>query len=233
MPNVEIRLFDLDTNAVVDTADTPGEVQVRGPGITKEYWRLPDATAKEFIDGWFKTGDIAERCGAAGPAHNMYHILGRNSVDIIKSGGEKISAVEIERAILELPDIQDAAVVGVADEEWGQVVSPAFLRVVIRELRRLCRLLPVSSPRARSSRSNNCVTSCVPRSRRSSCPVSSRWWTSSPVTGWVKFKRNKSWSSNSVPVCRKGVPPCDCCYDGRCMFFRAMPKHPRGLNTKG
>lgn len=123
MPGVEIRLWDLGTDTLVDSYDTQGEVQVRGEGITREYWRLPEATEKEFIDGWFKTGDIAIRSGASGPEHGMYRILGRNSVDIIKSGGEKISAIEIERAILELPGMEDAAVVGVPDEEWGQVVS--------------------------------------------------------------------------------------------------------------
>jgi len=123
MPGVEVRLWDLSTNTLVTDLDVPGEVQVRGVGITKEYWRLPEATAKEFIDGWFKTGDVAVRSGASGPEHGMYRILGRNSVDIIKSGGEKISAIEIERAILELPGMEDAAVVGVPDEEWGQIVS--------------------------------------------------------------------------------------------------------------
>jgi malonyl-CoA/methylmalonyl-CoA synthetase len=123
MPSVEIRLWDLATNTLITDLETPGEVQVRGVGITKEYWRLPDATAKEFIDGWFKTGDVAVRSSVPGPEHGMYRILGRSSVDIIKSGGEKISAIEIERAILELPGMEDAAVVGVPDEEWGQIVS--------------------------------------------------------------------------------------------------------------
>lgn len=117
--------------------DAPGEVQVSGPGIFKEweplkpdspdthrYWKLPEATAKEFSpDGWFKTGDVAILRSQASDGKGQYKILGRNSADIIKSGGEKLSAIEIETAILELPGMRDCAVVGVPDEEWGQVVS--------------------------------------------------------------------------------------------------------------
>lgn len=139
IPGVEIRLYDTEHNAVVEGFDAPGEVQVRGKGVTKEYWRLPEVTAKEFVDGWFKTGDVAVRSGKAGPEHGMYRILGRSSVDIIKSGGEKISAVEIERAILELPDIEDVAVVGLPDDDYGQVVGAAVVttrpRLTIDELR--------------------------------------------------------------------------------------------------
>lgn len=128
MPSVSIRLWDTDTNALVSARDTPGEVQVSGAGIMREYWRLPEATAKEITpDGWFKTGDVAVWSGANGPAEaeGMLRILGRSSQDIIKSGGEKISAIEIERAILELEGMKDAAVVGVPDDVWGQVVSGA------------------------------------------------------------------------------------------------------------
>lgn len=94
---------------------------MRGPSITTEYWRLPEATAKEFVDGWFKTGDIGVWSSDTA-AQNQLKVLGRKSTDIIKSGGEKISAVEIERAILELPGMKDCAVMGVEDEEWGQIV---------------------------------------------------------------------------------------------------------------
>jgi acyl-CoA synthetase (AMP-forming)/AMP-acid ligase II len=92
-----------------------GEIQLRGPTIFKEYWRNPEATAKDFVDGedgkgrWFKTGDIAIRqvvegagghqTWASGP---MYFIQGRKSSDIIKTGGEKVSALEVEREMLAL-----------------------------------------------------------------------------------------------------------------------------------
>jgi malonyl-CoA/methylmalonyl-CoA synthetase len=84
---------------------------------------LPEATAKEFTtDGWFKTGDVAIMSSVDSNGKGQYRILGRNSADIIKSGGEKLSAIEIETAILELPGMKDCAVVGIPDEEWGQVV---------------------------------------------------------------------------------------------------------------
>jgi malonyl-CoA/methylmalonyl-CoA synthetase len=86
------------------------------------YWNLPAITASDFHSGWFKTGDVGVYSSDPA-AKGQLKILGRNSTDIIKSGGEKISAVEIERAILELEGMRDVAVVGVPDEEWGQVVS--------------------------------------------------------------------------------------------------------------
>ena len=79
-------------------------------------------TKKEFQDGWFKTGDVAVYSSDS-TAKGQLRILGRKSTDIIKSGGEKISAIEIERVILELEGMKDVAVVGVEDEEWGQVVG--------------------------------------------------------------------------------------------------------------
>lgn len=91
--------------------------------IDHRYWNLPEATAKEFTsDGWFKTGDVAILSALDSDGKGQYKILGRNSADIIKSGGEKLSAIEIETAILELPGMKDCAVVGVPDEEWGQLV---------------------------------------------------------------------------------------------------------------
>ncbi|WRT64131.1 uncharacterized protein IL334_001060 [Kwoniella shivajii] len=136
---VEIRLWDEENNKEITKQEVSGEVQVRGPPITKEYWRLPEATIKEFHDGWFKTGDVGVY--SSDPlAPGQLRILGRNSTDIIKSGGEKISAVEIERAILELEGMKDCAVVGVDDEEWGQVVSVCLVttrpEVTIADLRK-------------------------------------------------------------------------------------------------
>ncbi|WVW82282.1 hypothetical protein I302_104288 [Kwoniella bestiolae CBS 10118] len=139
LKGVEIRLWDEEGNKQVTEREVSGEVQVRGPPITKEYWRLPEATSKEFLDGWFKTGDVGVYSSDPA-AEGQLRILGRNSTDIIKSGGEKISAVEIERAILELEGMKDCAVVGVDDEEWGQVVSVCLVtsrpEVTVADLRR-------------------------------------------------------------------------------------------------
>ncbi|CAK5217910.1 unnamed protein product [Aphanomyces euteiches] len=101
-----------------------GELQVRGPTLFKAYWNRPEETKKEWTDdGWFKTGDVAEYNEALG----SYRILGRASVDIIKSAGYKLSALEIERVILEHPQVRECAVYGVSDDTWGQIVT-AVLR---------------------------------------------------------------------------------------------------------
>ncbi|KAI8074850.1 hypothetical protein BC940DRAFT_230048 [Gongronella butleri] len=106
---------------VTDERDTPGMLYVKGRNVFKEYWQRPEATAKEKIDGWFSTGDLAMRTQEKG----YYKILGRSSIDIIKTGGEKVSALEIEREILSCPSlgVADVAVVGVPNPEWGQRVA--------------------------------------------------------------------------------------------------------------
>ena len=120
LPGVEMRLVDKD-NTPVDK-DMPGEIQIKGPCVFKEYWQKEEATREAFTkDGWFKTGDIAM-------LHNgMYKILGRDSVDIIKSGGYKISALEIEDVLRGHKDIDDSAVIGLKDEEWGEVVAACLV----------------------------------------------------------------------------------------------------------
>ncbi|KAJ8925836.1 hypothetical protein NQ315_009688 [Exocentrus adspersus] len=96
-----------------------GELLVKSDGVFKEYYNRPDATFKEFTaDGWFKTGDISEYS----TEKKKFKILGRKDVDIIKSGGYKVSALEIETHLLAHPDIKECAVVGVNDEQWGQKV---------------------------------------------------------------------------------------------------------------
>ncbi|RKP06927.1 hypothetical protein THASP1DRAFT_31261 [Thamnocephalis sphaerospora] len=122
-PSVEVRLCAEDGQNVWGRPGIAGEVQVRGPALFKEYWKRPDATAEAFTtDGWFRTGDTAEWTPDGG-----CKILGRTSVDIIKSGGYKLSALEIERAIMEHPRVRDCAVVGVVDEVWGQRVAAAVV----------------------------------------------------------------------------------------------------------
>lgn len=100
-----------------------GEIQIKGQTVFKEYWNKPESTAESFTeDGWFKTGDIAAIDDVGG-----YRILGRNSVDIIKSGGYKISALEIEEVIRQYPGIADCSVVGLPNEEWGELVAAAIV----------------------------------------------------------------------------------------------------------
>lgn len=116
LPGVEMRL--VDSNNIPVGENEPGEFQIKGPSVFMEYWHKPEATQKAFTeDGWFITGDIAVR------NKGLYKILGRDSVDIIKSGGYKISALEIEDVLRKHEHIDDCAVVGLPDEEWGEVVS--------------------------------------------------------------------------------------------------------------
>ncbi|KAH2548362.1 hypothetical protein KXW97_009540 [Aspergillus fumigatus] len=119
LPGVQVRLVDKETGAIIETANEDGMIEIKGENVFLEYWRQPDATAREFTaDGWFKTGDVARRDGSG-----AYFIQGRASVDLIKSGGYKISALEVERKMLGLDTIEEVAVVGLADEEWGQRVA--------------------------------------------------------------------------------------------------------------
>lgn len=123
MPGVEVGIFN--ENGRLLGVEEQGEIRVRGKGVFLEYWGKPRETESVFSDGWFKTGDIAflERGGS-------YRILGRESMDIIKSGGYKISALEIEEVLIEHPLIEECAVVGVVDPDWGERVGAAL---VLRE----------------------------------------------------------------------------------------------------
>ncbi|KAK8122022.1 acetyl-CoA synthetase-like protein [Apiospora sp. TS-2023a] len=150
LPGVEARLVDPETKEIVTEDSTEGgrehsgEIQLRGANVFREYWRNPEATAKEFVEGedgrgrWFKTGDIALRrpvttngagAGTSGDwaRGSMYFILGRQSADIIKSGGEKVSALEVERELLSLPEVAEAAVLAVPSGKWGQKVGAVIV----------------------------------------------------------------------------------------------------------
>jgi malonyl-CoA/methylmalonyl-CoA synthetase len=96
-----------------------GNLQIKGPTVFKKYFNKPEATLESFTeDGWFITGDSA----AFSPEANSFKILGRNSVDILKCKGYKISALEMETKLLENSSIQDCAVIGIPDETLGQKI---------------------------------------------------------------------------------------------------------------
>ncbi len=152
LPGVEVRLVDTETHEVIqpgeevdkDGKERDGEIQLRGPTIFKEYWRNEKATRDEHVEGkdgkgrWFKTGDVAVRreVPTAGQSDQkwargpLYFIRGRKSADIIKSGGEKVSALEVERELLSLPQVAEAAVVAVPSGKWGQKVGAV---IILRE----------------------------------------------------------------------------------------------------
>jgi len=120
LPGVSIRLAD-ENNTEVAKGMT-GEIQIKGANVFKEYWGKPTETTNTFTaDGWFKSGDIAIL------EDDSYKILGRNSIDIIKSGGYKISALEIEEVLRTHPKIKDCGVVGIPDDEWGELIGASLI----------------------------------------------------------------------------------------------------------
>jgi malonyl-CoA/methylmalonyl-CoA synthetase len=120
LPGIRVRLVDDDGDPILEEG-VPGRIQVRGPGVFLEYWKRHEATREAFRDAWFDTGDEAV-------VEDGYHrILGRTSIDIIKTGGYKISALEVEEVLRTHPAIGDCAVVGVPDPEWGERVCVAVL----------------------------------------------------------------------------------------------------------
>ena len=127
---------------------------MRGPAVFREYWRRPQATVEAFTsDGWFRTGDtVLLESGSDGG--ETYRILGRSSVDILKTGGYKVSALEIEAVLRDHPAIHDCAVVGLDDPEWGQRIAAAAVlepaaTLTAEELREWARerLAPYKLPR--------------------------------------------------------------------------------------
>ncbi|MDM8527678.1 acyl-CoA synthetase [Anaerolineales bacterium HSG24] len=118
LPGVTVRLVD-EANQPITEDGQQGQIQVKGDNVFLEYWGKPEITAEAFLDGWFCTGDIAVL------NDGYYRILGRSSVDIIKTGGYKVSALEIEEVLRTHPAIKECAVVGTPDLDWGERVSVA------------------------------------------------------------------------------------------------------------
>jgi malonyl-CoA/methylmalonyl-CoA synthetase len=118
VPGVEVRLVDDDGNPIdVSDDETIGEVTVRGPNVFSGYLNRPDATDEAMRDGWFFTGDLAT-VGEDG----YWRIVGRRSTDLIKTGGYKVGAGEIEVALLDHPGVKEAAVTGEEDPDLGEKI---------------------------------------------------------------------------------------------------------------
>jgi malonyl-CoA/methylmalonyl-CoA synthetase len=116
LPGVEIKLLAEDGSEIDATDDeTIGEVAVRGPNLFIGYLNRPDATAEAMRDGWFMTGDLATR-----DSSGSIRLVGRKSTDLIKSGGYRIGAGEIEGALLEHPAVAEAAVTAAPDDDLGE-----------------------------------------------------------------------------------------------------------------
>lgn len=115
LPGVTVQLFD-ENNVPVTTEGTPGEIRMKGQNVFREYWNNEAATRDSFKDDWFCSGDIAVI------EDGYYRVMGRASIDIIKSGGYKLSALEIEGVLLNHEAIREVAVVGAPDATWGEAV---------------------------------------------------------------------------------------------------------------
>jgi fatty-acyl-CoA synthase len=112
---VELRVVDADGRDVARDGAAVGEVIARGDNIMKGYWKQPEATAEAMRGGWFHTGDMATW------NKDGYVLIVDRKKDIIVSGGENISSLEVEKKLLAHPAVLEAAVIPVPDEKWGEV----------------------------------------------------------------------------------------------------------------
>src|SRR3546814_832995 len=115
LPHVQIQIFDERGNPV--PLGENGEICLRGPKVTRGYWRQEEKTRQSFFDGWFRSGDIGHL-----DADGFLYLTDRKK-DMIISGGENISSSEVERVIFMMPQIADVAVIGLPDERWGECVT--------------------------------------------------------------------------------------------------------------
>lgn len=119
LPGVEIRITD-DAGAALPRGGTDaiGNVEIRSDALFDEYLGRPEATAEAFHDGWFRTGDVGSL-----DADGVLRLVGRSSTDLIKTGGYRVGAGEIEAAMLEHPDVVEAAVLGLPDDDLGERIA--------------------------------------------------------------------------------------------------------------
>lgn len=137
LQGVSVQVMD-DAGKPIEALDAPGELWVKGDNVFLEYWNRPTETEKAFTNGWFKTGDVVMRLPEG------YKIVGRLSTDIIKVGGYKVSALEIEEVLRTHANILDCCVVGIPDPTWGERIAAAVVlqnpnkTITIDQLRDFC-----------------------------------------------------------------------------------------------
>jgi acyl-CoA synthetase (AMP-forming)/AMP-acid ligase II len=173
-PGVEIRVVDANDNDVLRDGQTMGEIIARSDGVMEGYWRQPDASAEALRGGWFHTGDMATL------NEEGYLLIVDRKKDIIVSGGENISSLEIEKAILAHPAVLEAGVIPVPDEKWGEVPKA----------------LVVLKPNAAATEAE-LIEFCRAHLSHYKCPRSFEFVTSLPKTGTGKILkkdlRKKYW----------------------------------------
>ncbi|MBF0277001.1 MAG: AMP-binding protein [SAR324 cluster bacterium] len=137
LPGLKVRIVNPETYADVSAGEV-GELWLKSGAITPGYWRKPEETAETFNDGWFRTGDLG-KFDAAG-----YYYLTDRIKHIIISGGENVSAKEVETTIDQLEGVNESVVVGLPDEQWGEIVAAAVnlspqARLSENELKSFCK----------------------------------------------------------------------------------------------
>ena len=175
IPGVEIRVVGSDGKDVPRDGKSIGEIAARSDGVMAGYWKQPEATAAVIRDGWFYTGDMATI------DENGYVLIVDRKKDIIVSGGENISSLEVEKAILAHPAVYEVAVIPIPDQRWGE--APKALVVL--------------KPGAKASE-NELLEFCRGRLAHYKCPRSVEFMDALPKTGTGKILkkelRKKYWS---------------------------------------
>ncbi len=120
LPNVAVKIVDPKSLQPVPNGEV-GEIWLKGPSIIKTYWQKPAETANTFVDGWFRSGDLGY------VDQDGYYFLTDRIKHIIISGGENISPKEVETTINSMTEVAESAVVGIADELWGEKVVAAVV----------------------------------------------------------------------------------------------------------
>lgn len=138
IPGVELRIVDANDEDVARDGKAVGEIIARSDGVMKGYWQQPEATAEALRGGWFHTGDIATW------NEDGYILIVDRKKDIIVSGGENISSLELEKTIVAHPAVFEVAVIPVPDEKWGEVPKALVVlkpgsKVTESELLEFCR----------------------------------------------------------------------------------------------
>src|SRR6204780_1080080 len=178
-PGTEIRVVDADDRDVPRDGKSIGEIIARSDGVMEGYWRQPEASAEALRGGWFHTGDMATF------NEEGYVLIVDRKKDIIVSGGENISSLELEKAILAYPPVLEAAVIPVPDGTWGE--GPKALVVL--------------KPKATASESE-LIEFCRARLSHYKCPRSVEFVDSLPKTGTGKILkkdlRKKYWSGKDT-----------------------------------
>ncbi len=177
IPGAELRVVDEDEKDVPSDGKSVGQVVARGDGIMTGYWRQPEETETVFRGGWFHTGDLGVM-----DEHGYVLIVDR-AKDIIISGGENISSLEVERTIASHPAVLEAAVVAMPHEKWGEVPK-AF--VVMRP--------------GQTATEADLLEHCRARLARYKCPQCVEFRESLPKTGTNKILKRELRKSVSVPV---------------------------------